>query len=381
MVFGWTDEQLERYESAKALGTRISESLTDRPGGEQSFDRAHWKAIGDSGILSAALPSEFGGLGLDVQSVVLMLEGLGYGCRDNGLTLAVNGTIWAVQDPIRRFGSSAQKARWLRALGTGDAIGCHAMTERASGSDAFSLSSTAQKKSGGYVINGEKAFVGMAPVSDVTLAFARTDQEAGPWGISAFLIDVSTEGVTLGEPVEKMGLMGNPMGAITFHDCWVPETSLLGSPGAGVAVFNETMEWERSFIFASHVGAMARQLDEAVAYANEREQFGLPIGKNQSVSNRIVDMKLRLETARLLLYQAASIKEAGLPAPIEAALTKLHISESFVTSSIDAIRIHGGKGYLIETGAEKELRDSVGGLLYSGTSDMQRQVVARLLGL
>ena len=254
------------------------------------------------------------------------------------------------------------------------------MTEREAGSDAFSLATSAEPKSDGYLINGEKVFVGMAPVSDVAIVFANSNPTAGQWGISAFLVDTSTDGVTRGPAERKMGLNSDPMGTLIFEDCWVPASSRLGPEGAGVSIFNYTMEWERSFVLASHVGAMHRQLDEAVAYANSREQFHSPIGKFQSVSNRIVDMKMRLETSRLLLYKAAWLKEHGHSDPLTAALTKLHISESFVTSSIESVRVHGGIGYL-SGGAESDLRDSVGGLIYSGTSDLQRQVIARMLGL
>lgn len=156
---------------------------------------------------------------------------------------------------------------------------------------------------------------------------------------------------------------------------------MLGQPGSGVSIFTSSMEWERSFIFASHVGSMQRQLDESVAYARQRVQFGKPIGSFQSVSNRIADMKVRLDAARLLLYRAAWLKDQDAPATMEAAVAKLFLSEAFVESSLDAVRTHGGKGYLTEHEVERDLRDSVGGLIYSGTSDIQRQVIARLLGL
>ena len=171
------------------------------------------------------------------------------------------------------------------------------------------------------------------------------------------------------------------MGGFVFDDCRVPESSRLGPEGAGLSLFNQTMEWERSFILASHVGAMARQLDEAVAYVNERVQFGRRIGGFQSVSNRIADMRLRLETSRLLLYKLAWMKGQGQAAPLEAAMAKLHLSESFLASSLDAVRTHGARGYLQDYGIERDLRDALGGILYAGTSDIQRNLIARLLGV
>ena len=171
------------------------------------------------------------------------------------------------------------------------------------------------------------------------------------------------------------------MGGFEFEDCDVPESSRLGAEGVGFSLFNHMMEWERSLIQASHVGAMARQLDDCIAYAKRRHQFGKPIGTFQSVANRIADMKVRLETARLLLYKLAWMKQHSQTAALEAAIAKLHLSESFLASSLDAVRTHGGVGYLTEQGVDRDLRDALGGVIYAGTSDIQRNVIARLLGL
>ena len=179
----------------------------------------------------------------------------------------------------------------------------------------------------------------------------------------------------------RWGCARRPMGELVFQDCFVPEENRLGAEGSGAKIFNHSMEWERSCILASHVGAMERQLEECIAYARERQQYGQPIGKFQSVANRIADMKVRLETARLILYKVAWLKKTGKPAVMEAALAKLYLSEAFVQSSLDAIRIHGGYGYMTEFEVERDLRDAVGGTLYSGTSDIQRNIIARLLGL
>ncbi|NIP42776.1 MAG: acyl-CoA dehydrogenase, partial [candidate division Zixibacteria bacterium] len=161
----------------------------------------------------------------------------------------------------------------------------------------------------------------------------------------------------------------------------LPDENRLGPEGAGANIFADSMEWERSSILASHIGAMERQLETSIQYAQEREQYGQSIGKFQSVANRIVDMKLRLETARMLLYKVAWLKKNGKNAVMEAAMAKLYISESFVQSGLDAIKTHGGYGYMTEFEVERDLRDAIGGTLYSGTSDIQRNIIARLLGL
>ena len=178
-----------------------------------------------------------------------------------------------------------------------------------------------------------------------------------------------------------MGLRTTPIGDIILEDCFVPENQRLGKEGAGVSIFNKAMESERSYILAGQVGAMERQLEDTIQFARNRKQFGSPIAKFQSVANRIADMKLRLETSRLLLYKVAWLESQGKPLLLDAAIANLHLSEAFVDSSLDAVRNHGARGYLSEYDVERELRDSVGGLVYSGTSDIQRNIIARMLGL
>jgi alkylation response protein AidB-like acyl-CoA dehydrogenase len=201
------------------------------------------------------------------------------------------------------------------------------------------------------------------------------------WGITGFLIEKGTPGFTISKHIEKMGLRTAPMAELIFEDCVIPLENRLGPEGAGSRIFNDSMEWERSCILGSHIGAMERQLEECIQYANERTQFGQSIGQFQSVANRIVDMKVRLETARLLLYKVAWLKKMGKSAVMEAALAKLYLSESFVQSGLDAISTLGGYGYMTEFEVERNLRDAIGGTLYSGTSDIQRNIIARLLGL
>jgi hypothetical protein len=178
-----------------------------------------------------------------------------------------------------------------------------------------------------------------------------------------------------------MGLRTSPMGEITLHGCVVPAESRLGPEGAGMSIFNSSMEWERSCLFASTVGAMRRQLEACVEYARSREQFGQPIGKFQGVSGKLADMYVRLEAARSLIYRVAWLKQQGKSAPAEAAAAKLFISEAFVRSSEDAIQVHGAWGYVKDAGIERDLRDAVAGTIYSGTSEIQRVVIARMLGL
>ncbi|MFU8772573.1 MAG: acyl-CoA dehydrogenase family protein, partial [Anaerolineales bacterium] len=289
--------------------------------------------------------------------------------------------LWSVQMPILTFGSEELKKKYLPGLCNGDLIGAHGMSEPDSGSDAYALRTRARKVEGGYLLNGSKTFVTNAPVSDLSVVFANVDPQKGMWGITAFVIETGSPGFTISRDIEKMGLRTSPMGELVMQDCFVPENNLLGTEGAGSRIFNHSMEWERACILASNLGTMERQLEESVRYARERTQFNQPIGKFQSVANRIVDMKVRLETARLILYKVAWLKSKGKPAMMEAAIAKLFLSESFVQSGLDSIRTLGGYGYMTEFEVERNLRDAIGGTLYSGTSDIQRNIIARLLGL
>lgn len=382
MDFGFTAQQQQAWDETVAFARnalRIDDLIERDQLGKFSED--NWQQCARHGLFGLVVPPEYGGSGYDLVTAVHILEALGYGCPDNGLTLAVNGQTWSITMPMLKFGTEEQKRTYLPAMVSGQIKGAHAMTEPESGSDAFSLTTTASKVDGGYVLNGGKVLIGMAPVADFAVLMATVNPAVGKWGITCFLVDLKAEGVRTGARTDKMGLRTEPHGHITLKDVFVPAANRLGKEGAGAAIFNASMSYERSFIFASHVGSMARQLDQAIAYVTTRQQGGQTIGKYQSVANRIADMKVRLETARLFLYQSAWLVEQGKDATLQAAMTKLTISELFVQNSLDAIRQYGGRGYVGEFSAERDLRDAVGGILYAGTSDIQRNLIAGLLGL
>ena len=381
MDFSWTEEQLNLKNTVIEFAQKeLNMELMDRDR-QSELARENWRKCARIGILGLAIPEEYGGSGTDIMTTMLVMEGLGYGCRDNGLVFAMNAQMWSVQHPILTFGTEAQKQNYLPGLCSGELIGAHGMSEPDSGSDAYSLRTKAERVDEGYLLNGTKMFVTNAPVADVAVVFATVNAAKGRGGITAFLMEKGMPGLKVSRNIEKMGLRTSPMGELIFEDCLVPVESRLGPEGAGAAIFNSSMEWERSCILGSHIGAMERQLEDSIRYARQRSQFGQKIGKFQSVANRIADMKVRLETARLLLYKVAWLKQAGKPAIMEAALAKLYLSESFVQSSLDAVRTYGGYGYMTQMEVERDLRDAIGGTLYSGTSDIQRMIIARWLGL
>ena len=381
MDFAWTEEQLEFKKTIIEFAQKeLNDSLLDRDK-SSSFSHENWLKCAQIGIQGLAIPEKYGGTGADLLTAALVMEGLGYGCRDGGLTFALNSQMWSVQPTILDFGSEEQKQKYLPGLCRGELIGAYGMTEPDSGSDAFSLRTTATTKDGGYILNGTKTLVTFAPLADFAVVFAITDPDLGKWGVSTFVVDKDTPGFNVSRCMEKMGLRTVPIGELVFDDCFVPEANRIGPEGAGASIFNSSQEWERAVILASQLGAMERQLEQAIQYANDRRQFGQSIGKFQSVSNRIADMKVRLETARLLTYKVAWLKSIGRSVMLDAAIAKLYLSECFVESSLDAIRTHGGYGYMTEFEAERDLRDAIGGTLYGGTSDIERNIIARFLGL
>ncbi len=381
MDFSFTKEQQELYDqTVRFARAELNESLIELDK-EQGFNREGWTAAARFGIQGLPIPEEYGGTGVDVVTTVRALEGLGYGCRDNGLVFSINAHIWTCAVPILTFGSEEQKRKYLPGLCDGTYVGGNAITEPDSGSDAYALRTLAERQGDYYVLNGSKTFSTNAPVADVLVIFATVDREKGSRGVTAFLVEKDTPGFTVGKKIDKMGVRTSPMGEIFFDNCHIPAENRLGKEGAGMAIFTHSMEWERGFILASAVGAMQRQLETCIRYARERKQFGQSIGKFQLVSSKIVDMKMRLELSRLMLYRGAWMKESGKSIHMDAAMTKLWISESWVQNSLDAIQIHGGYGFMTEYEVERELRDALGSRIYSGTSEIQRQIIAQFLRL
>ena len=381
MDFSWSDEQRELRDSIIAFGKRELQddvAARDKTG---TFARDLWRKCATMGIQGVPIPEEYGGAGLDQLTAVLAFEALGYACHDGGLCFALNAQMWSVQMPILRFGSEEQKQRYLPKMCAGEWIGAHGMSEPGSGSDAFGLSTRADIVDGGYRLTGTKTFISSAPEADFFLVFATIAREKGVLGITAFLVDRDNPGIRVGKPIEKMGLKTSPMAEVFMEDCFVPTAMRLGREGRAASIFNDSLEWERGCLLASDVGAMQRQLEACVRYSRERKQYGQSISDFQSVSNRLADMKVRLEAARLMIYHAAWTKQRGGPAASASSAAKLFASEALVQSCLDAVQVHGGYGYTTEYGMERQLRDAVGSRIYSGTSDIQRAIIARSLGL
>lgn len=345
------------------------------------FSRESWRKCAEFGVQALPVPREYGGRGESLVTTVAVLEGLGYGCRDQGLLFSIGAHLWANAIALIEFGTPAQRERYLPRLASGAWIGANATSEPEAGSDLFSMQTSYKKTESGFVLEGGKTFCSNGPVADLFVAFATRDPALGAMGISSFLIESTTPGLIRGREPEKLGMRTSPMCDVGFAQCAIGAEALLGRECRGADVFRAAIQWERAAIQAGVLGAMRRQLEEGLAHATRRRQFGKPIGKFQAVANRLVEMKLRLETARLLVYKAAWLKDQGRDIELESALCKLYVGEASVQSSLDAVQIHGARGYMREFPCERQLRDAVGGTLYGGTSEIQRNTIARMLGL
>ena len=382
MDFKWSDEQAAVYKEVKEFARKeLNKGLAERDR-NGIFFLDGWRKCADMGIQGLPIPSVYGGTGSNALTTIYALEALGFGCAVHGLIHVINSHMWGCEIPIWKFGTEKQKQGYLRFLCKGEMIGGHAVTEPDAGSDVFSIKTSARKEGGYYIIDGSKSIVSNAPIADLLIVFAVTkSNHRFLGGISAFIVEKNTPGVTIGTPLEKMGLKTAPIAEVFFDGCRVPMGNLLGNEGSALRVFNETMEWERSCLFACQAGAMERILNICIEYAKNRHQFGQPIGKFQAISTKLADIKINIELGKLILYKIGWLKSHNENVLLESSMAKLFISESLKAAASDAVQIHGAYGYMSEVGIEREFRDSIASTIYSGTSEIQRNIISKFLGL
>jgi alkylation response protein AidB-like acyl-CoA dehydrogenase len=381
MDFSFTKEQIDFRESIIKFAEKELNIDSAKHEQEGTFPMEYWKKCADFSIIALPFPEEYGGCGMDLLTTAISIEALGYGCKDNGLVHAlVSQIICGIQ--IYLFGNEEQKKEYLPKICNGENIGAQAITEADAGSDVSSMKTRAEKKENVYIVDGTKMFITNGPIADFALVFAVTDpSRRALGGISCFIVDKETNGFTRCKAMEKLGLRTLQNGELVFENCQIKSAKLLGKEGQGAIMFNEAMEWERILLFASHLGKMDNILKKSINYARERHQFGQSIGKFQSISNKIAEMKVNLELSKLILYKAAWLKDQKKRATIEASISKLFISESIKKACLDAVQIHGANGYMKEFEIERDLRDSIASSIYSGTSEIQKNIISSLLGL
>ncbi|HEX4721101.1 MAG TPA: acyl-CoA dehydrogenase family protein [Pseudonocardiaceae bacterium] len=356
--------------------TRVASASDDHP------TRDDWRTAADMRLTGLCLPVEYGGLGLGALDTALCLEAFGRGCADTGLVFAVAAHLLACAVPIRDFAAEPVRGELLSGLADGALIAANAMTEDDAGSDVGSLAATAGRRGDEYIMDGVKSFASNAPVANLFVTYAVTDPKASFLGVTAFAVPADRAGIDVSGPLAKMGLHGCPAGRVRFAGCAVPVEFRIGAEGQGSAVFQHSMNWERACLPAIYVGVMSEQLRRCVAHAGQRRQFGRRIGDNQAISHLLAIMAQRLAAARLLLYRACWLLDQDDPEHRSAAaMSKISVSEAAVANGLDAIQVFGGAGYLTETGIESGLRDAVPSMIFSGTTQIQREIVVRELGL
>jgi alkylation response protein AidB-like acyl-CoA dehydrogenase len=348
----------------------------------QTFSPTLWRKCADIGIQGLPAEEVYGGRQRDALSTAIALEALGYGCYDGGLVFSLCAHVLACIVPLTRHGNVDQKQRYLPGLCDGALIGALAMTEPGAGSDLLAITTRAEPDGDGWRLNGVKTLITNGAVSDVVIVFAITNPEKGlQGGMTAFIAEKGVPGFSTSHPFETLGLRTSTISELRFDHVWLPKIAVIGSVGAGFSVFTTAMDWERTLLAAGHVGTMQRLMEASIAYVRKRAQSGQMLGKFQAVSHKIADMKVQLEAARLLTYQTAWRLDHHKTPSMDASITKLFASEALVKTALDTVQIHGGYGFMTEYEVERALRDAVGSALYSGTSEIQRNMIARWLGI
>lgn len=338
------------------------------------FPAENTKKMGELGLLGMFVPEEYGGAGMGYVSYVIAIEELSRVCASHGVIASVNNSL--VCFPIMTYGTEEQKKKWLTPLAKGEKLGAYCLTEPNAGSNAANQETTAVLDGDDFVLNGTKLFVTNAGPADVLVVYAATDRSLGPKGISAFIVDAGTPGVKKSKKEKKLGIHASDTREIVFEGARVPEANLLGQVNKGYSVALATLAGGRIGIAAQAVGIAQAAVEASVRYAGERKQFDRVIGEFDAIRTMLADSAVETETARLLTYQAAWLKDQGRPHIKEASLAKWHASEAATRCANLAIQVHGGYGYLSEFHVERYWRDARITEIYEGTTEVQKLVIA-----
>ena len=379
MDFHLTKEQLLVRKMYRDFAENEVKPLAAEIDEEERFPMETVEKMAKLGMMGIYFPKEYGGAGADVLSYAMCVEELAKVCGTTAVIVSAHNGLCC--DPIMTYGTPEQKAKYLPMLTTGHHVGAFALTEPNAGSDASKGQTEAKLEGDHYVMNGSKIFITNGYVADVFVVFAMTDKTRGTKGISAFIVESSFPGFSVGKHEEKLGLHGSPTAEIVFQDCIVPKENLLGVEGKGFKICMQTLDVGRIGIAAQALGIAEGAMKEAVEYTKTRVQFGKPISKFQNTQFTFADMALRCESARLLTYQAASLKQEGKRCSREAAMAKLSASETAMWVTTKALQMFGGYGYTNDYPMERMMRDAKITEIYEGTSEVQRIVIAGSMGL
>ncbi|XP_076367286.1 activator-recruited cofactor subunit 42 isoform X2 [Tachypleus tridentatus] len=347
------------------------------------IDKAHFyprdqiKRLGELGLMGLMAPESEGGTGMDYLAYVLAMEEISRGCASTGVIMSVNNSLFI--GPLLKWGTKEQKEKYVKPFCTGERVGCFALSETGNGSDAGAASATAKDDGNCWVLNGTKAWITNAYEAEAALVFASTDKSKKHKGISAFIIPMPTEGLSLGKKEDKMGIHGSSTANLVFEDCRIPKENILGEPGEGFKIAMMSLDGGRIGIAGQALGIGQAALECAIDYATKREAFGSLIVKFQAIQMKLADMETRLQSARLLSWRAAMLKDAGKKVTKESAMAKLAASEAATFVAHQAVQVLGGMGYVSDMPAERYYRDARITEIYEGTSEIQRLVICNSL--
>ena len=353
----------------------VAPSAAERDENEE-FDRAIFDKMAELGLTGIPWPEEYGGIGSDFLAYCIAVEELSRVCASTGVTLSAHTSLagW----PIYKFGNEEQKQKYLRPMAEGKKIGAYGLTEPGSGSDAGGMRTYAKLEGDEYVLNGAKIFITNGGIADIYVVFAVTDPDSKK-GTSAFIVEASTPGFSVGKKEKKLGIRSSPTTEIIFDNCRVPKENLLGAEGDGFYIAMQTLDGGRNGIAAQAVGIAQGALDASIDYSKERVQFGKPIVANQGVSFKLADMATSIEASRLLTYQAAWLESNNLPYGKASAMAKLMAGDTAMKVTTEAVQVFGGYGYTKDYPVERYMRDAKITQIYEGTQEIQRLVISRML--
>jgi len=377
MDFELTEEQRMVQEMVRLFVDKELKPVASGLDRDGVYPQEQLTKLGEIGLLGMFVPEEYGGAGMDFLSYVTALEELSKVWASVGTIVSVNNSLMC--GPILRFGTDAQRKRYLPLVARGEWLGCYALTEPDAGSDAGSIRTRAVRKSDHYVLNGSKAFTTNGNRANLALVYAITDPAEGKQGISAFLVERNTPGLVVNKIEDKLGLRSSETAALSFEDCQIPRENLLGREGEGLAIALKTLDGGRIGIAAQAVGIAQGCLEEALSYSQQRHQFGHPIAEFQAIQWMLADIATEIDAARLLSCRAAWLQEKEREVTHAAAMAKLFASEACNRAAYKALQIFGGYGYLKDFAVERFFRDARVTTLYEGTSEIQRLIIARHL--
>ncbi|MCA1020887.1 acyl-CoA dehydrogenase [Halobacillus litoralis] len=377
MNFTLTEEQEMLRKMVRDFSKNEVEPTAAERDEEERFDREIFDKMAELGLTGIPWPEEYGGIGSDFISYVIAVEELSRVCASTGVTLSAH--ISLASWPIYTFGTEEQKKKFLAPLAAGEKLGAYALSEPGAGSDVSSMRTQAKLDGDSYVLNGSKVWITNGGVADTYVVFAKTNQDEGNRGISAFIVEKDTPGFSTGKKEKKLGIRSSPTTELIFEDCRIPKGNLLGEEGQGFKIAMMTLDGGRNGIAAQAVGIAQGALDESVAYAKEREQFGKPIAALQGISFKLADMATEIEASRLLTYQAAYLESEGLPYSKASAMAKLFAGDTAMKVTTEAVQVHGGYGYTKDYPVERYMRDAKITQIYEGTQEIQRLVIGRMV--